>query len=305
MRPTLVLVLALSACGSSTPNNNMGSPDLGSGPPVLNPGGVTQNSDGVTITMDDFLVKSGDEVFKYQDFVNPFGGVDAEVVEWESHMTPGSHHLLLFYEDVTKDSAEQDGNGLMFGPTPYGAQQPNLMISYPQGVAATVPGAKGIRLQAHYLNATMNDLVAHVVVTLHTAAAGTVTQHAGVYFMLNPDVTTPPNSTRTVTKSCAFPFAANLIFATGHMHQHATDFTATTNNAMFYETSDWANAPTRALTPPIAVTAGQMLTWSCTFDNMTDQTLIFGESAITNEMCILNGQYYPVPDGMDPLVGCQ
>jgi hypothetical protein len=197
-----------------------------------------------------------------------------------------------------------DGNGLMFGPTPYGAQQPDLTITYPQGVAALIPGAQGIRIQAHYLNASPNTLNPSVKVILHKAQPGTITQHAGVYFMLNPDVTTAPMSTRTVTKSCSLPFAANLIYATGHMHQHATDFTATTNNTVFYQTSDWAQAPTRTLSPALQVAAGQMITWSCTFNNMTSSTLVFGESAQTNEMCILSGQYYPVPAGQSALQGC-
>lgn len=34
---------------------------------------------------------------------------------------------------------------------------------------------------------------------------------------------------------------------------------------------------------------------TCDYDNETDQTLTFGESAATNEMCIFVGAYYPPP----------
>jgi hypothetical protein len=294
----LVTALGFAACSS---NGIQGGSDGGGGGGDL---GQMQQADTVTLTLDAFTVDPGGEVFKYQDFVNPFGGMDAEISAWESHMSTGSHHLLLFYENITANQPLVDGNGLMFGPTPYGAQQPDLTISYPDGVAALVPGAQGIRVQVHYLNASPNTINPTVKVIFHIAKKGTVTQHAGVFFMLNADVTTPPMSMRTVTKSCPIPFAANLIYATGHMHQHATNFTATTNGTMFYQTSDWSQAPTRTLAPPIAVTANQMITWSCTFDNKTNSTLVFGESAQTNEMCILSGQYYPVPAGMDPLIGC-
>ncbi len=293
----LASTLLLGACSS----NAIQSGDGGGGGNDL---GMVSQGDTVTLTLDAFTVGPGQEVFKYQDFVNPFNGVDTEITEWESHMSTGSHHLLVFYQQVTSDQPLVDGNGLMFGPTPYGAQQPDLSITYPQGVAALVPGAQGLRVQVHYLNASPNTLNPTVHVVLHKAMPGTITQHAGVYFMLNPDVTTPPMSMRTVTKSCSLPFAANLIYATGHMHQHATDFTATTGGTMFYQTSDWSQAPTRALSPALQVTAGQQITWSCTFNNMTDTTLVFGESAQTNEMCILSGQYYPVPDGMSALQGC-
>ncbi|HZS35650.1 MAG TPA: hypothetical protein VFF06_02425 [Polyangia bacterium] len=300
MKTNVGLVIALTFAACSSGNGIQGNGDGGGGGDL----GQIQQGDTVTLTLDPFTVQAGGEVFKYQDFVNPFGGVDTEVSAWESHMSTGSHHLLVFYQTVTSNQPLVDGNGLMFGPTPYGAQQPDLTITYPDGVAALVPGNQGIRIQAHYLNASPNTINPTVKVVFHIAKAGTVTQHAGVFFMLNPDVTTAPMSTRTVTKSCPIPFAANLIYATGHMHQHATDFTATTNGTMFYQTSDWSQAPTRTLSPPLQVTAGQMLTWSCTFDNQTSSTLIFGESAQTNEMCILSGQYYPVPAGSNPLIGC-
>jgi hypothetical protein len=294
--------LLLSACGGSVlPIGGTGSDG---GPPA--PGDLaTLGGASVTLSMDPFTVGAGEEVYKYQDFANPFGGADADVVAWESHMSHGSHHLLVFYEDITKDGPLTVGNGLMFGPTPFGAQQPDLLVSYPPGVAARVPGAKGLRLQAHYLNASPSAIQAVVTVTLHEAMPGTITQQAGVFFMINPLIFIQPMSTQTVTQSCAIPYAANLIYATGHMHQHGTNFTASTAGKTFYQTSDWSQAPTEALAPPIAVTAGQQLTWSCTFVNSSPtQTLTFGESARTNEMCIVSGQYYPVPAGMSPLVGC-
>jgi len=297
-RAFLIGCLALPACGGSALSTSDGgapAPDLA----------AMLGSQSVTLTMDPFTVAAGAEVYEYQDFVNPFGGMDTDIAAWESHMTKGSHHLLLFYEDVKANGPLTDGNGLMFGPTPYGAQQPDLVIRYPEGVAAKVPGNKGIRLQAHYLNATQSPIDAVVTVTLHVAPSGTVKQQAGVFFMINLDVTTPPQSTRTVTDSCPIPFDATLIYATGHMHQHGTNFTASTNGVTFYQTSDWAQAPTATLQPPIHVSAGQSVTWSCTFNNMTNQPLIFGESAQTNEMCIISGQYYPVPPGMDPLIGCK
>ena len=258
----------------------------------------------VTLEMTPFTVAAGQEVFKYQDFVNPFGGQDTDVRAWESHMTKGSHHLLVFFEQVTANGPLTDGNGLMFGPTPYGAQQPDLTVTYPTGVAALVPGSRGIRLQAHYLNASPNSINAQVQVIFHLAKPGTVTSQAGVFFFVNPQILVPPMSTMTVSKSCTFPLAANLIYATGHMHQHATDFTATTGGATFYQTSNRAQAPTIALAPPITTTPGQTIDFNCTFDNMTATELTFGESAITNEMCILSGQYYPVPAGMNPLIQC-
>jgi hypothetical protein len=296
----VVLWATAAACGSSLSNNGGGDGGGGGGD-----GGVSMTNDAVTFEMTPFTVTAGSEVFKYQDFANPFQGADAEVTAFESHMTTGSHHLLVFYENITADGPLTDGNGLMFGPTPFGAQQPDLTLTYPTGVASVVPASKGIRVQAHYLNATTHDINAVVKVIFHIAKPGTITQHAGVFFYVNPQIFVPRMTTRTISTTCSFPIAANLIYATGHMHQHGTNFVATTNGTTFYQTDNWAQAPTASLTPPIQATVNQQIDFACTFVNMTNSDLIFGESAETNEMCILSGQYYPVPAGADPLIGCQ
>ena len=44
------------------------------------------------------------------------------------------------------------------------------------------------------------------------------------------------------------------------------------------------------------VKKGDAISWSCTYDNQTGKTLHFGDSASTNEMCILVGIYYPAPN---------
>ena len=55
-----------------------------------------------------------------------------------------------------------------------------------------VPGTRGIRLQAHYLNASPNAIDAQVKVIFHLAKPGTVTQRAGFFFFLNPQILVPP-----------------------------------------------------------------------------------------------------------------
>ena len=41
------------------------------------------------------------------------------------------------------------------------------------------------------------------------------------------------------------------------------------------------------------MTSSQSITWSCSYYNDTGATLTFGDSAISNVMCIYLGQYYP------------
>ncbi len=77
------------------------------------------------LEMDSFVVPAGGEVYKCQNFANPFGGANAEVTKFESHMTPGSHHLLLFYKKNPTDGPLEDCSGLEFAATPYSTQLPD------------------------------------------------------------------------------------------------------------------------------------------------------------------------------------
>src|SRR5207253_289942 len=114
---SLACLLALAGCsgnpgttnGGNTNGGTTGGGTTGGGTNGSTTGGGTTGSatggttgttnDIVTLRSETFKVPAGGEVFVCQDFGNPFGGMDTDVQEFESHMSPGSHHLLLFYKD--------------------------------------------------------------------------------------------------------------------------------------------------------------------------------------------------------------
>ena len=257
----------------------------------------------VTIAMDSFEIAPGGEVYKCQNFANPFGG-DVEVSAFESHMTGGSHHLLLFYEDDAVDGALEDCSGLEFGPTPYSTQLADDTVDFPAGVAAAIPTSKGLRLQSHYLNTTSEPITAQVKMTFHLAVPGTVTDHAGVLFVVQPFIVVQPNSTKDIKYSCNLPLDMSVIKTASHMHKHGTKFVSTVAGEPFYETDTWDEPKPARFDPPRQLHAGDPLNFTCTFVNTSPDTLTFGESAGSNEMCILVASFYPAPAGQ-PTVTCQ
>jgi hypothetical protein len=267
-------------------------------------GGVTMNGGSVTFTMAPFTVPVKGEIYKCQEFANPWGA-DAEVQAFESHMSPGSHHLLLFYKSGVANGPLVDCSGLEFAATPYGSQRPDDGVTFPDKVAALVPSAQGFRLQVHYLNATPNPINASVSVTMKLATPGTVTDHAGVFFFLNNNINIPPdNMPHSLSKTCTFPTAVNVMLANSHMHKHATDFLgATTTGTTIYATKDWNEPVQTTFAPPMQLAAGTKVTFTCTWVNDTLSPLTFGESAQTNEMCIFNGQFYPI-QGTQNILPC-
>jgi hypothetical protein len=309
-----VISLALVACAEDPNSETGGSGGAGgastSASDAASSGAGTTTSTGsgipsgqtVTIEMDAFDVPPGAEVYKCQNFANPFGG-EAEVSAFESHMTGGSHHLLMFYEDAAADGPLEDCSGLEFGPTPYSTQLPDDSVVFPAGVAAAIPSTKGIRLQSHYLNTTSETITAHVKMVYHLAAPGTVKDHAGVLFIVQPFIYVQPNSTKDVTYDCNLPQDMSIIKTASHMHKHGTKFASTVAGAPFYETDSWDHPVPALFDPPRKLSAGDPLHFSCTFVNNSPNALTFGESAETNEMCILVASFFPAPDG-DPTISC-
>lgn len=291
--------------GSAAATTSSGSG--GSGGSATTTGATTGSGgapgDTLTLKMDTFTVPPGGEVYKCQDFANPFGGVDTDVSAFESHMTGGSHHLLLFYKDGAVDSPEEDCKPFEFAATPYSTQLPDDSLEFPAGVAAQIPTNKGFRLQSHYLNTTSQPLEAHVELTFHLAKPGTVTDHAGVLFVVEPQFSIAPNSTQVVNHTCTLPFDMNLIKAGSHMHKHGTHFDATIGAEKIFETTTWDEPKPALFAPAKAVKGGDKLDFNCTFVNNSPNTLTFGESAESNEMCIFVSSFYPAPAGQ-VTIGC-
>ncbi len=290
----------LAACSSPLPGRDAGLGDMAP------PDGLSGDAGSVMFESTAFVLMPGEEVFKCQDFANPFGGVDTDVQAFESHMTPGSHHMLLFYKDKASDAPLDDCPALQFQALPYGAQSPDNSITYPDGIAAQLKGTQGFHMQMHYLNSTMAPVTVQVRMILHKAQPGTVTQHAGVFFLNNvTGIHVAPNTTETVTASYTFKKAVKFLYATGHLHKFDNNLVATANGQTIYSTDSWDAAPFQKYSPAIDIPAGTTVTWSCEVHNTTSTLLTFGESALTNNMCIFDGQYYPVPDGADPTIASQ
>lgn len=292
--------------GTSTGAGSGGAGGTGSGTTAGTGAGTGSGGDDantVTITLDSFEVLPGEEVYKCQNFANPFGQ-DAHIQAFESHMTSGSHHLLLFYREGATDGELTDCSGLEFAATPYSTQLPDDSLTFPAGVAAALPGNMGIRLQSHYLNVTPDPITAHVEVKLHRAVDGTVEDVAGVLFVVQPAIHVEPHSTKTVTYDCTIPADMNVMKASSHMHKHGTSFASTVDGETFYDTTTWDEPEPSLYDPPMLLSEGAPLHFECTYQNDSNETLTFGESAESNEMCILVASYYPAVDGL-PTIDCQ
>jgi hypothetical protein len=320
----LVGALVVFACGCGGGGAGASSlRDRDAGAPAANMlggmlGTVTRDSEAgathpgiaysVTLTMTGFTVPAGSEVWKCQDFANPFGGQQVDIRTWDSAMTAGSHHMTLFDQPGATDGPLVDcPDGVPKATTySFGAQAEKTSYTYPEGVGAAFgAGTMGFTMNSHYVNTSSLPIQAAVQVTIFVAAPGVVTQHAGGFEGLLFNISIPPTGQPvTVGASCTIPQDMNVIAAAGHMHKHASHFIATSGGTTLFETTEWSGSPPGMLSPPIQLKAGADLTWSCIYTNDTGAALTYGSSALTSVMCNTVLVFYPVPDVNNALLSC-
>jgi hypothetical protein len=261
----------------------------------------------VTLTTDTFTVPPNSEVYKCQDFANPFRGQAVDIDRYDLEMNAGSHHMLLFYTDGATDGPMIDCplGGLQTGPYTFGSQTPKATQTYPTGVGAAIPAGMGFTVNAHYVNTGSVPIQGVVKVTMFVARPGVVTQHAGVLSFILTSITIPPTDQPfPVSGSCTIPQDVNVLWTGAHMHQRATQFVATSGSTTLYQTDQWSEPPTKTFSPPLQLAANSNVTWTCTYVNDTGSPLTFGDSALTNAMCNFNATFYPVQDPSNPVVSC-
>jgi hypothetical protein len=257
--------------------------------------GVNNDKDEATLALSSFTLMPGQERYVCQNFANPFGG-EAAIARFDSHMTAGAHHLIVFFQTGGRDGSLEDCSGNEFAAGPYGSQRLDDSLSYPSGVAANLPATTGLRIQAHYLNASQSPVTPTVQLTMKKASG--ITQPAAVLFMSNLDISVPAGATAAaVSKTCKLPFDVKLVQASGHMHRHGTSFVARTPDRQLFSSTMWSDVEPAFFDPPLALSSGTDVTFTCTYDNPGNTPLVYGDSAETDEMCIFSAQFFPAPFG--------
>ncbi len=310
-----------SSSGNSSGSSSSGSMMTGVTQPPKTDASVTTNGydadipdaeldTPITLTMSAFSVPANSEVFKCQQFGNPWGH-DVDIVKMDGYMDAGSHHFFLFNMDATTLRTQAapigdcPGAGIEFHPFPYLSQtKGHYIVTYPDATMGyPIVAANGLMMNAHYINTTTTPITPTVSITIYPAKAGVVTTHVGSIFLNNTAFSVPKNTTTpTWYPKTQTPITAEdyTIFTNwSHMHQYATDFQASTNGTTFYDEKNW-DEPT-LITPendamkvlPLKMKAGSSITWQCLYTNPTSMDMPFGDYALTNVMCIYIGQYYP------------
>ncbi|HVO29831.1 MAG TPA: hypothetical protein VMV18_03810 [bacterium] len=274
-----------------------------------------------------FSVPAGTE--KTQCYVTKLSNVRPyDFARVDSHMSAGSHHLIL-YRDASSllggtPPAEGVGDCQMDAPRllVYTTQEADHSITMPPGIAAELPPDALVILEAHYVNASTQDLQAHAEVTL-TPMTEKIDAYAGILFFLDTNFSVPPgagiNGSPAYVHDTTCPVPAGIhVFRMGsHTHKRGLDVKVWQDDvpvatgkpavdvSMIFENTNW-ETPAEKDWPdasPLDFGDNQAMHFQCSWQNETNQAIGFGPSANTDEMCIIGAGYWPKVSGPQNLDG--
>jgi hypothetical protein len=229
-----------------------------------------------------------------------------------THLQGVSHHLIVYRVASTEERLEpfpctpfletldpDAGSPLMV------SQIPDETLDFPYGVAIGIEPGQMVRLEMHFVNPTDQPATVSAEVVFEVLPPEQFRAEAGFLFIGNPDIELQPGP--ATLGPVWFPIPAELegvkIFGmTGHTHQWGTnvdvewrpheDGADEAVPAYRYAAWDWEEPPMAFFKPALEMTPDSGFRFSCSWNNLSGQTVGFGESA-GDEMCFFWAYYYP------------
>ena len=215
------------------------------------------------------------------------------------------HHVLLYgvgrAEAERLDASEAGPGYTCFGgpgsdgalATVYGAWVPGTSATqYPEGTGITMSTDNVIVMQVHY-NTSHGDGHDHAIAPDVTTvklqlAKGRVEKPAILFPIADLNFTIPPGASGYASSvSFPFPAAATLYGMGPHMHTRGRKITVTADNTCLVNVPAWDFnwQQLYQFTTPIALKLGARLRLTCTWDNVSDKVVRWGEGT-DDEMCL-------------------
>ena len=250
-----------------------------------------------------FTLQPGEEKF-YCYYTTLPNAAQTGVYKMSSRMPPGSHHMIVFktrtpkMPDGTLVECENFGMGGGGGLSDlpvwlYGAQQPEVSFTMPEGVGVAIAPNQPVVVNMHYLNLSDVPLTANVHIEMEAFATGQTYTEAHAYITFNTEIDVAPHATGSAGGSCDVPPGSKFVMMTTHSHKYTTTARVRDGDQLVLESRDWSHATVEQWPAPYYTFSSGKLDYRCEYNNTTDQRLETGESAIANEMCMAAGVYFP------------
>ena len=174
-----------------------------------------------------------------------------------------------------------------------------MKFAMPKDIGMTVQGGQPAFIQMHYLNATDKVLPVRVSLNATTYAAAETFTPASAFVTYNSNINIPGGTPATpgmasAGGSCNVSSDAKFFTMSTHAHKQAVKTQISDGAQMLFSSTDWEHPGGRtfAEAPFYSFTSGK-LTYQCDYKNPTGRPIQDGDSAVTEEMCMAIGYFFP------------
>jgi hypothetical protein len=231
---------------------------------------------------------------------------DLYIKEFQPIAPLGTHHTLLSINEtptapdgIADCGANDNGHVTLLGS---GVGESYSAGPLPDGVAYKIAKGSQLNLNLHLFNVQEEVLKGVSGVKIRTTTADKVTDFAQVTLAGSVSLSIPKGLS-TSKGTCTLASDATLFAVSPHMHQLGTHLKAVAKPArgepvVLYDGAYDFNEQRQYPADMLALKAGDKVDVECTYENTTDQTVMFGESSL-DEMCFIGLYRFPlVQDGL-------
>jgi hypothetical protein len=232
---------------------------------------------------------------------------DLVITGYSATLVPGSHHLIVYESTDTSENLTPTPCmpfvGLAAGDVVPLVLVNKLKLSwaFPSGVGVELPAHQMVRIEAHYINASPDAINGVGTVTFQGApkASAPPFTPASFFFWGTENIDIPPGQKFTAGPNFqAGQAGTHLISIFTHQHELGTGVQVWESahegdlSNRIVDDTDWSNPSWNLLDPQFDLDGTNGLSYRCDWNNTTQSTVSFGESAL-DEMCFIGGYYYP------------
>jgi len=232
---------------------------------------------------------------------------ELNVVKASAKQGDGGHHVTLYYVDNVRDpktfpcsgTVEMTDWHFVVGAGGEGNQLGDF-AALADGLAIKIPPGKQLMVQAHYINTSGAMRTETDQMEVHLTDPANVKAFASDFVILDDKFEIQPHSTAETTSICEVEQDLKLTMLIGHMHEQGQHYTlervdeAGETLEVIYD-HEWKPAYAShppflkyTMEEPFEFKKGTRLKQSCSWNNTTDELLLF-----PTEMCIGFGYYFP------------
>jgi hypothetical protein len=259
---------------------------------------------GFQILTTQFDLNPGQEIFNCYHYATPNDAV-YPVGEWDSQMSPGSHHFILYRMDgdtTPSNTLTNPGCTSGFGGNTwlYTMGAPRGHLAFPDGVAMNLQPHERIIFDMHYINTGTSVIHARIGLNVNKVKAEKY-QLADAQISFNTSIYIPPNGMQKVGGDCIPAAGANYFLMQTHMHKRgiAASVTRKLANGQLGEelvhTTNWDSPDVHIWqqAPFLTFQPGEKFHYTCTYQNDRASVVTVGTSAEKNEMCMAEAYFFP------------